>query len=45
MLYDKVGDAGAMADERERERWQEFAAAEVESAVKKAKTCAAEPAA
>jgi len=34
LLYDKVGDAGELADQTNRERWQKVASDEVESAVK-----------
>lgn len=33
-LYDKVGDAGALSDEKDREYWQRVAAEEVENALK-----------
>lgn len=34
MLYDRVGDAGALADHRTREMWQKVASDEVDSAVR-----------
>ena len=37
MLYDKVGEAGGMADGTERERWQSIATHEVDAALKKLK--------
>ena len=37
MLYDKVGEAGGMADGTEREMWQSIAAHEVDNALKKLK--------
>lgn len=32
-MYELVGDASALADQRARERWQEMAATEVQSAI------------
>ncbi|KAF2804021.1 uncharacterized protein BDZ99DRAFT_452513 [Mytilinidion resinicola] len=37
-LYDKVGDANALADQSTREKWQRIAGEEVESAVKALRT-------
>ncbi|KAK5153550.1 hypothetical protein LTR04_006174 [Oleoguttula sp. CCFEE 6159] len=34
MMYDKVGDATGLSDQRERERWQRIATDEVDNAVK-----------
>lgn len=34
LLYDKVGDAGGLADQTTRERWQKVASDEVDSAIK-----------
>ncbi|KAF2232639.1 hypothetical protein EV356DRAFT_568534 [Viridothelium virens] len=34
MLYDKVGDAGALSDQKDREHWQRIATEEVDNALK-----------
>ena len=34
MLYERVGDAEGLADQKEREKWQELAMDEVEAAVR-----------
>lgn len=34
LMYDKIGDANGLVDEKSREEWQKVAAEEVESAVR-----------
>ena len=40
LLYEQIGDAAALENQRERKKWQDLASAEVRSAVKALKVAA-----